>query len=243
MVIQVGCHLQLLLLYKMLETIIEWDKAILLAINGWNSPFFDEVMFWISDRWVWIPFYVSMLYALIRAKRFDAIYGIVAVALTVLLADQFASGFCKPFFERLRPTHDPTMQPFVHLVHGHTSSVYGFCSSHASNTCGIAVLTALFFRNKWYTAMVGSWALLNCYSRMYMGVHYPGDVLCGALAGMLIGYLCYRLYLWAATRRLTLPDVTSSHYKSIDKCAVKVVGSVYLLTCLGIVGYAAWCVL
>lgn len=227
----------------MLETLIEWDKAILLAINGWNSPFFDEVMFWISDRWVWIPFYVSMLYVLIRTKRFDAIYGIIAVVVTVLLADQFASGFCKPFFERLRPTHDPSMQPFVHLVHGHTSSMYGFCSSHASNTCGIAVLTALFFRNKWYTAMVGSWALLNCYSRMYMGVHYLGDVLCGALAGMLIGYLCYRLYLWGATKRLALPVVTSSHYKSIDKCAVNVVGSVYLLTWLGIVGYATWCVL
>jgi undecaprenyl-diphosphatase len=123
----------------MLDTLIEWDKALLLAINGWNSPFFDEVMFWISDRLVWIPFYVSLIYVLIRSKRFDAIYGLLAVALTVLLADQFASGFCKPFFERLRPTHDPTMQPFVHLVHappGAGKTVRGRSSRLAGRKCG-----------------------------------------------------------------------------------------------------------
>lgn len=227
----------------MLETLIEWDKALLLAINGCHHSFFDEVMFWISDRLVWIPFYVSLLYVLIRSKRMDAIYGVLAVALTVLLADQFASGFCKPFFERLRPTHDPTMQPYVHLVHNHLSGMYGFCSSHASNTCGIAVLTALIFRNKKYTYMVASWALLNCYSRMYMGVHYPGDILCGALAGMLIGYLCYRLYMWAVTRKWQLPTKPSIHFQPIDKTAVLVIASVYALTWLGILLNATWCVL
>lgn len=242
MVIPVGCLHRLLPLFNMLDTLIEWDKALLLAINGWNSPFFDEVMFWISDRLVWIPFYVSLIYVLIRSKRFDAIYGLLAVALTVLLADQFASGFCKPFFERLRPTHDPTMQPFVHLVHGHISSVYGFCSSHASNTCGIAVLTSLIFRNKRYTYLVGSWALLNCYSRMYMGVHYPGDILCGALAGMFIGYLCYRLYLWCVTKELKMPSSSSVYLKGIDKQDVMVVLLVYFLTFAAIIGYACYCV-
>ncbi len=227
----------------MLETLIEWDKVLLLAINGCHHSFFDEVMFWISDRLVWIPFYVSLLYVLIRSKRMDAIYGVLAVALTVLLADQFASGFCKPFFERLRPTHDPTMQPYVHLVHNHLSSMYGFCSSHASNTCGIAVLTALIFRNKKYTYMVASWAFLNCYSRMYMGVHYPGDILCGALAGMLIGYLCYRLYMWAVTRKWQLPTKPSIHLQPIDKTAVLVIAFVYALTWLGILLNATWCVL
>lgn len=225
----------------MLQTLIEWDKALLLAINGFNSPFFDEVMFCISDRLVWIPLYLSMIYVLIRTYRLNAIYALLAVGLTVLLADQFASGFCKPFFERLRPTHDPTMQSFVHLVHGHTSSMYGFCSSHASNTCGIAMLTALLFRNRVYSWVIGSWAALNCYSRMYMGVHYPGDILCGALAGLLIGYLCYRLYLWCVTKELKMPDSSSVCLKSIDKQSVTVILSVYLLTFAAIIGYTCYC--
>jgi undecaprenyl-diphosphatase len=222
----------------MLETLIEWDKALLLGINGWNSPFFDDVMFLISDKWIWIPMYVSMLYLLIRSKQYNALYAVVAVALTVLFADQFASGLCKPFFARLRPTHDPSMQPYVHLVHGHLSGLYGFCSSHASNTCGIAMLTALIFRNRWYTAAVASWAVLNCYSRMYMGVHYPGDILCGAAAGLIIGYLCYKLYtICPSFAKVTLTPIQSQQI--VDK-QVRVVIAVYLLTLLGMVVYAAW---
>lgn len=221
----------------MLDTIIEWDKALLLAINGCHNAFFDNLMFLISDKWIWVPFYAAMLYLLLRSKRLDALYAIVAVALTVLLADQFASGFCKPFFERLRPTHDPSMVPYVHVVHGHLSSMYGFCSSHASNTCGIAVLTALFFRNKWYTGMVVSWAALNCYSRMYMGVHYPGDILCGALAGMLFGYLCYRLFLLCPP--FAKGYIRPAQAQKIVNKNVKVVGVVYALTWVGMVIYAA----
>lgn len=224
----------------MLETLIEWDKALLLLINGCHGPFFDDLMFYISDRFVWVPLYLSMVYVLIRSKRFDAIYGILAVALTVLLADQFASGFCKPFFERLRPTHDPSMLPFVHIVHGQTSSLYGFCSSHASNTCGVAMLTSLLFRNKGYSWVAGSWAALNCYSRMYMGVHYPGDIIAGALAGMLFGYICYRLYLWCVTKELKMPASTSTYLKGIDKQSVMVVLATYLLTWIALIGVSCY---
>ena len=91
--------------------------------------------------------------------------------------------------------------------------------------------------------MVASWALLNCYSRMYMGVHYPGDILCGALAGMLIGYLCYRLYMWAVTRKWQLPTKPSIHLQPIDKTAVLVIAFVYAFTWLGILLNATWCVL
>ncbi len=221
----------------MWESIVAIDKALLLGINGCHSPIFDDVMFFISDRLVWIPLYLSMIYVLLRTYRLNAIYALLAVGLTVLLADQFASGFCKPFFERLRPTHDPTMSPLVHLVYGHTSSLYGFCSSHASNTCGIAMLTALLFRNRGYALVVGSWAALNCYSRMYMGVHYPGDILCGAAAGLLFGYLCYRLFLLCppiGKNTSMRPVVAISH--------IGVVTVVYAATLLGIVGHAIWVV-
>lgn len=222
----------------MWESIVSLDKSLLLGINGCHSPFFDDVMFYISDRLVWIPLYLSMIYVLLRTYRLNAIYALLAVGLTVLLADQFASGLCKPFFERLRPTHDPTMAPLVHLVYGHTSGLYGFCSSHASNTCGIALLTALLFRNRGYALIVCSWAALNCYSRMYMGVHYPGDILCGAAAGLLFGYLCYRLFLLCPSM-----DKNTSMQPVVPVSYIKVVAAVYVATLLGIVGHAIWVVI
>lgn len=214
----------------MLETIIEWDKAWLLAINGCNSSFFDHLMYLISDKYVWIPLYLSMIFLLIRSKRYDAVYGILAVALTILLADQFASGFCKPFFERLRPTHDPSMLPFLHIVKGYTCGLYGFCSSHASNTWGIAVLTALLFKNRTYTIVVATWAALNCYSRMYLGVHYPLDILCGGLSGALFGWIAYRLFLLCPP--IAKGHLTPSESNKIVTTNVKYVVFVYALTLL-----------
>ena len=118
----------------------------------------------------------------------------LAVGLCILIADQVASGFCKPFFERLRPTHDPELKDIVHVVNDYRSALYGFCSSHASNTFGIATLTCLLFRNRWYAALIFSWATLNCYSRMYLGVHFPLDIICGALLGVAAGYISYYFY-------------------------------------------------
>lgn len=132
----------------------------------------------------------------------------LAVGLCVLIADQVASGFCKPFFERLRPTHDPELKDILHIVNDYRSSLYGFCSSHASNTFGIATLTCLLFRNKCYSALIFSWAALNCYSRMYLGVHFPLDIVCGALVGVAAGYISYCLYKYT---------VCKFHYFNADK--------------------------
>ena len=208
------------------SAIIEWDRELLVNINSLNAPFWDNIMWWISDRFVWIPLYLSIVFFLFKIKGKDAMIAALAVGLCVLIADQVASGFCKPFFERLRPTHDPELKDILHIVNDYRSSLYGFCSSHASNTFGIATLTCLLFRNRWYSALIFSWALLNCYSRMYLGVHFPLDIICGALVGVAAGYISYYLYKYT---------VCKFRYFKADKGVmgnkqVLCIGGVYLLT-------------
>lgn len=211
---------------ELFNSLIEWDRELLVSINSLNAPFFDNVMWWISDRFVWIPLYLSIVFFLFKVKGKDAMIAALAVGLCVLIADQVASGFCKPFFERLRPTHDPQLKDILHIVNDYRSSLYGFCSSHASNTFGIATLTCLLFRNRWYAALIFSWAVLNSYSRMYLGVHFPLDIICGALVGVAAGYISYYLYKYT---------VCKSHYFNADKGVMEnkqvlCIGAVYLLT-------------
>ena len=208
------------------SAIIEWDRELLVNINSLNAPFWDNIMWWISDRFVWIPLYLSIVFFLFKIKGRDAMIAALAVGLCILIADQVASGFCKPFFERLRPTHDPQLKDILHIVNDYRSSLYGFCSSHASNTFGIATLTCLLFRNKWYATLIFSWAVLNSYSRMYLGVHFPLDIVCGALVGVAAGYISYYLYKYA---------VCKFHYFNADNgvmtnTQVLCIGAVYLLT-------------
>lgn len=178
-----------------MDAIIELDKEILLFLNGLHNSFFDGFMYWISDRWIWIPMYAALLYPIIVRKKQGTVLVAVCIALCVLFADQFASGFCKPFFERLRPSHDPAIMDMVHIVKGNRSGLYGFISSHAANTFAVAVFTICLFR-KWMEAVpVVLWALLNSYSRIYLGVHFPLDIIMGALAGTVVGFACYGIYL------------------------------------------------
>ena len=101
---------------ELFNSLIEWDRELLVNINSLNAPFFDNVMWWISDRFVWIPLYLSIVFFLFKVKGKDAIIAALAVGLCVLIADQVASGFCKPFFERLRPTHDPQLKDILHML-------------------------------------------------------------------------------------------------------------------------------
>jgi undecaprenyl-diphosphatase len=128
----------------------------------------------------------------------------MSVALLVLLCDQIASGFFKPFFHRFRPTHHPDFQAQVKTVFGYTGGLYGFMSSHASNAFGFSVFTSLVFRNRLFTGMIFLFALLNIYSRVYLGVHFISDVVAGAFVGSLTGYLVYRLYLFSRYKWLNV---------------------------------------
>lgn len=181
--------------FEFIREIEQWDKSCFLQLNALHNDFFDGFMFWITDKFVWIPLYISIIYVIIKNKKHETLLIAIGIILTIVFADQFASGFCKPLFERLRPSHDPSIDLLVHTVRGDKGDLYGFISSHAANTFGLAMFTALLFKNTWYSFMIFMWAILNSYSRIYLGVHFPIDILFGALSGVFIAWMFYALYL------------------------------------------------
>ena len=178
----------------MIDSLIELDKAVFLIFNSHHTLYFDQVMWIVTGKTIWIPLILSFIYVFFKQGWKEAILVILMVALTVLLCDQISSGICKPLFERFRPTHDPEFSQYVTTVNGYLGGMYGFISSHAANAFGVAVFSSLLFRNKIFSVSVIIWAMLSCYSRLYLGVHYPGDILFGALAGSISGYVCYKIY-------------------------------------------------
>lgn len=178
-----------------LEKIIEFDKQLLLMLNGSESLYWDGVMSVYTTTVVWIPFALALVYLLIKNNNImNFVVLLLMIALVITLTDGITSTICKPLFARSRPTHDPDIMYMVDVVNNYRAYKYGFMSSHAANSFGVAVFVMLLVRHRLLSVSVTVWALINCYSRIYLGVHYPGDILCGALVGILCGALVYRLY-------------------------------------------------
>lgn len=149
-----------------------------------------------SARTVWIPLYAVILYVLWRARGWKgALVIALLIAVLITLADQSCASLIRPYVQRLRPSNpDNPLSAFVTVVDGYRGGSYGFPSCHASNTFALAVFLTLITRNRYIAITMFAWAVLNCYSRMYLGVHYPGDILVGALTGSACAFLVYALY-------------------------------------------------
>ena len=170
------------------------DQQLFLFLNSINSPFWDQVMHALSGKIIWVPLYLSILiYMRIKYKQKFLII-LLFIILAATLADQ-SSVLVKNFVERLRPCQEPSLQGIVHLVNGECGGKFGFVSSHATNSFDVALLSLLFIRKGWFTISIVLWALVVGYTRIYLGVHYPGDVVCGSLLGALIGWSIYELYV------------------------------------------------
>ena len=180
----------------MIEWLSEIDRKIFLILNGINSDWADQIMLFLSGKWEWAPLYLLLLYLVFSKYKWKGLWFVIVIGLTITLSDQITSGFMKPFFERLRPSRDPSLEGLVHLVDGYTGGEYGFASSHASNSFAIATLMFLCLRDK-YSRLIWLflWAFLVSYSRLYLGVHYPLDLLAGAGVGTIIAWLLSKVWL------------------------------------------------
>jgi undecaprenyl-diphosphatase len=170
------------------------DVKLFLFLNAQNSPFFDKIMWFISGKFEWIPLYLLLIFWIFYRFRKK---GWIFLALTLLvfaLSDAGSVHLFKNVFERLRPSRNPALEGMVHLVNGYRGGLYGFISGHAANTFGLAVFTGLVFREKWYIISILIWASVVSYSRIYLGVHYPSDVVAGALWGNLMAIGVYYAY-------------------------------------------------
>ena len=196
-----------------IQQYIAADKELLLSWNGSDSLFWDGFMWVATGTWVWLPVMAVLLYIIIKNNKIqETLLIIVMMALVITLADQIASGFCKPFFARYRPTQDPDIMYMVDIVNGYRGGRFGFISSHAANTFAATVFLSLLIKRKSLTFMLVLWAVLNSYSRIYLGVHYPGDILFGTLEGCLVGYLVYLLYKFIQKRLFYKPRCISNQY-------------------------------
>ena len=170
------------------------DQQLTLAINSLNSPFFDVVMFNLSKTFIWVPFYALLMYFLVRQYGKQIWIKILFLVILVFISDQTSVHWFKNVFERLRPCHNPEIGHLMHLVNGRCGGQFGFISSHATNVFALA--TFLFFQMRQKYSWIGwlfLWAGLISYSRVYLGVHYVGDIICGALWGSAVGYFVFRL--------------------------------------------------
>ncbi len=169
------------------------DEQLLLAINSMHTPFGDSFMSDFSGRIIWLGLYVAIFYALVR--RFGWIRALVwgaGAGLVILFADQICASVIRPVVERMRPSNlDNPLSSLIHIVEGHRGGLYGFPSCHAANTIGAAIYLSLVFRRLRFTIFILAWALVTCWSRMYLGVHYPGDLFVGGVIGASGAFLFY----------------------------------------------------
>ncbi len=212
---------------SLIDYIAEIDTKIFLALNGMHTPWLDPVMWVLTGKFTWIPLYALLLWWLYKRYQWrEATVYLVAVVLTIVVADQVCGGALRGYIGRLRPANlGNPISHMVHIVNGYRGGNFGFPSCHGANSFGLAVIMSLIMKRRWFTLSILAWATLNSYTRLYLGVHYPGDILAGATIGSLAGWGLYSLAQWVIRRCIkagrsgggSAPDSCEPHPMA-DKC-------------------------
>lgn len=220
-----------------LTQLVELDKELLLLFNGSDSLFLDGLVKTLTTATTWIPLYASLLYLVIRNNdSLQKVLLIVACALAcVFFAGSLDDMFVKPMVARWRPTHDTDIGILVDTVNGYRGGRFGFFSAHASNTFSLAMFFVLLVRSRILSLTLIVWSLINCWTRLYLGVHFPGDILVGLLWGTIVATLVWYIHYRVSRKMLTdlgafiSSQFTSTGYQRTD---VDVVVCVFLFTML-----------
>jgi len=185
----------------MIDKLIEYDKSLLRFLNGYHTSWLDPIMLVLTETVTWIPLFVFLLYLVIKKYKKECWIILLGITLTILLADQITASIMKPYFARLRPSQEPSLEGLVHLVEGYKGGRYGFASSHAANTFGLATFFYLLFgKSKRWIIWLFLWAAFMTYTRIYLGVHYPGDIFVGGIVGVVCGVLGSKFSEWLTSR-------------------------------------------
>ena len=176
-----------------MDYLINIDSDLLLWINGAHNAFFDAFMMLFTNKFIWVPMYLALAYLLFRNMSLkQEVMCLVAIALLVVITDQMSSSLIRYAVGRLRPANlENPISDMVHIVDGYRGGRYGFPSSHAANSFGVAIIAGLIMKHRTVLWSMLGWAVLQSFSRIYLGVHYPGDALGGAVLGVVAALLVY----------------------------------------------------
>ena len=187
-----------------MESLSNIDTDLFLYLNSLHTSWLDKVMIAVTQMWVWAPLYLLLIYWTVKQYGKRCWWVFLAVGVVVLCSDQLSAHVCKPFFQRLRPCYNPDLQDLIYLPKGMAGGRFGFVSSHAANTFAVAAFLTSVLRNyrPWLGIVLYLWAFISSYSRIYLGFHYPGDILCGAFLGILIGLILWKVFQLVVVRKI-----------------------------------------
>lgn len=178
------------------STLYAADKTLLMVFNGSHCPFVDRLAVTLTCGYMWILLYIALLLLVINNhKTVVQISLVISMALlAIVLSEGMADLIVKPLVARLRPIHDTLMQDSVQVVNNYRAEGYSFFSAHASNTMAVAVFFSLLVKDRLFACTLITWALVNCWTRLYLGVHYPSDIIVGVVWGSVSGLFAYTMY-------------------------------------------------